>query len=191
MPPVEKIRIVCAKKESAKYVAGILLGAGFKDVGYLVGGIGTWADLLKPVIIEKNNRYDLYQFVRPGKASLSYGLVAVKNLFPATGAYPMRWKLRSLPIKTILQWLYLIIPELKMETEERLKSLDLTGFACPIPIVKISKAIKDVNQGEVIEALTSDSGAPTDFPAWARTSRNEILKSIKEGENTRFFIKRS
>jgi len=74
---------------------------------------------------------------------------------------------------------------------ETIKSLDLTGFACPIPIVKVSKAIKEVNQGEVIEALTSDSGALANFPAWARTSENEIRKSEKERENARFFIKRS
>ncbi|OQY53235.1 MAG: rhodanese [Desulfobacteraceae bacterium 4572_89] len=81
VPPAEKIRIVCAKEGSAKYVADILLNAGFEDVGYLVGGIGTWADLLKPVLIEKNDSYTLYQFVRPGKASLSYGLICGQELF--------------------------------------------------------------------------------------------------------------
>jgi len=81
VPQGKKIRIVCAKEGSAKYVADILLNAGFEDVGYLVGGIGTWADLLKPVLIEKNDRFVLYQFVRPGKASLSYGLLCKKELF--------------------------------------------------------------------------------------------------------------
>jgi glyoxylase-like metal-dependent hydrolase (beta-lactamase superfamily II) len=81
VPRSGKVRIVCAKEGSAKYVADILLGAGFEDVGYLVGGIGTWADLLKPVLIEKNDQYDLYQFVRPGKASLSYGLICGKEFF--------------------------------------------------------------------------------------------------------------
>ncbi|MCK5695449.1 MAG: MBL fold metallo-hydrolase [Desulfobacula sp.] len=81
VPKGRKIRIVCAKEGSAKYVGDILTGAGFDDVGYLAGGIGTWADLLKPVLIEKNDRFDLYQFVRPGKASLSYGLVCGKEFF--------------------------------------------------------------------------------------------------------------
>ena len=71
------------------------------------------------------------------------------------------------------------------------KSLDLTGLACPMPIVKVSKAIKEINQDEILEALTSDSGALADFPAWARTSGNEIIKTEAEGENTRFFIKKS
>lgn len=71
------------------------------------------------------------------------------------------------------------------------QSLDLTGLACPLPIVKVSKAIKEINSGEVIEALTSDPGALTDFPSWAETTGNEIIQTDSEGENTRFFIKKT
>ncbi len=74
---------------------------------------------------------------------------------------------------------------------EPVQTLDLTGLACPMPVVKISKAIKEINSGDVIEAITSDPGALTDFPAWARTSGNEIIKTDTEGSNTRFFIKRT
>ncbi len=71
------------------------------------------------------------------------------------------------------------------------QSLNLTGLSCPMPILKVSKAAKEMNQGEVLEALTSDPGALTDFPAWARTSGNEIIKTETEGGNTRFFIKKN
>lgn len=81
VPQDEKIKIVCAKEGSAKYVADLLHTSGFSDIGYLSGGIGTWADLLKPVVLEKNDRYTLYQFIRPGKASLSYGLVCSGEMF--------------------------------------------------------------------------------------------------------------
>lgn len=74
---------------------------------------------------------------------------------------------------------------------ETIQSLDLTGLACPLPIVKVSKAMKELEPGQVIEALTSDGGALTDFPAWARTSGNEIVQTLTEGKNTRFFIKKT
>ena len=61
------------------------------------------------------------------------------------------------------------------------QSLDLTGLACPMPVVKVSKAMKDINSGDVIDALTSDPGALTDFPAWAKTTGNEILKTGRVG----------
>ena len=39
------------------------------------------------------------------------------------------------------------------------KTLDLKGLACPMPVVKISKGIKEVEVGEVIEAHTTDPGS--------------------------------
>ena len=70
------------------------------------------------------------------------------------------------------------------------KVLDLKGLACPMPVVKVSKGIKEVEVGQVIEAHTTDPGALTDFPAWARTSGNEIVKTEQDGDIIKFFIKR-
>ena len=70
------------------------------------------------------------------------------------------------------------------------KVMDLKGMPCPMPIVKMSKGIKDVEIGQVVEALTTDPGALSDFPAWARTSGNEIVKTDQEGDVIRFYIKR-
>lgn len=80
VPRNKKIKIVCAKEGSAKYVAEILEKNGFKDVGYLAGGIKSWGNLLIPQVIQKNDTYELYQFIRPGKASCSYGLVSGKEI---------------------------------------------------------------------------------------------------------------
>ncbi|RUM38283.1 MAG: MBL fold metallo-hydrolase, partial [Desulfobulbus sp.] len=74
IPRGRRIRIVCAKEGSAKYVAEILEKHGYEDVGYLSGGIKTWGNMLIPKVIEVNDEYELYQFIRPGKASCSYGL---------------------------------------------------------------------------------------------------------------------
>ncbi len=71
------------------------------------------------------------------------------------------------------------------------KTFDLKGLACPMPVVKVSKGIKDVAVGEVIEAISTDPGSLTDIPAWARTSGNEIIKTDQDGDVIRFFIKRN
>jgi tRNA 2-thiouridine synthesizing protein A len=68
--------------------------------------------------------------------------------------------------------------------------MDLKGLPCPMPVVKVSKGMKDVQVGQVVEAVTTDPGALADFPAWARTSGNEILKTEQESGIIRFFIKR-
>ena len=68
--------------------------------------------------------------------------------------------------------------------------LDLQGLACPIPIVKISKAISEVDVGQVVEATATDPGVLVDVPAWCRTTGNEMLKLDREGKIFRFWVKR-
>ena len=70
------------------------------------------------------------------------------------------------------------------------KVMDLQGLSCPLPIVKVSKGIKEVEIGQVIEAQTTDPGSLSDFPAWARKSGNEIIKTDQDGKLIKFFIKR-
>jgi len=70
------------------------------------------------------------------------------------------------------------------------KVMDLKGLPCPMPVVKVSKAIKEVQVGQVIEAITSDPGSLADFPAWAKTSGNEILKTEQKDGLIKFYIKR-
>jgi glyoxylase-like metal-dependent hydrolase (beta-lactamase superfamily II) len=76
VPAAEKVRIVCAKEGSARYVGEILVNHGFKDVRFLEGGIKTWGNMLAPKRVASDDGYKLYQFIRPGKASCSYGLIS-------------------------------------------------------------------------------------------------------------------
>ena len=73
--PERRVRIVCAKESSARFVAEIFDRHGYADVGYLEGGIKTWGNLLVPVLLNPGAEFSLYQFIRPGKASCSYGLI--------------------------------------------------------------------------------------------------------------------
>jgi len=75
VPRGEAIRIVCAKEGSAKFVGEILTNRGWKDVAYLKGGIKTWGNMLAPRLVAEKDGYRLFQFIRPGKASCSYGLL--------------------------------------------------------------------------------------------------------------------
>jgi len=79
VPTGKPVRIVCAKEGSAKYVGEILEKTeAFSDVRYLEGGIKSWGNMLVPIRIPDlagDKKYELYQFLRPGKASCSYGLV--------------------------------------------------------------------------------------------------------------------
>lgn len=80
LPKDKPIRVVCAKEGSAKYVAELLEKNGFQDIGYLEGGIPSWGNLLIPELLNPGQDYQLFQFIRPGKASCSYGLIYGKEM---------------------------------------------------------------------------------------------------------------
>lgn len=68
--------------------------------------------------------------------------------------------------------------------------LDLKGLLCPMPVVKLSIAVKKLNSGAVIEGIASDPGVMADIPAWARTSGNELLSIEQQGKEYHFIVKK-
>ena len=70
------------------------------------------------------------------------------------------------------------------------KSLDLKGLLCPIPVVKVSKAIKEISIGDAIEATATDPGVMMDIPAWCKSTGNEMVSMDKENGNFRFVVRR-
>lgn len=70
------------------------------------------------------------------------------------------------------------------------QTINLEGLLCPIPVVKVSQAIKNMVVGGVLEATATDPGVLADIPAWAKSTGNELLSMEKEGKLIRFFIKK-
>ena len=70
------------------------------------------------------------------------------------------------------------------------KTLDAKGLKCPMPVVKTSKEIKGVAVGSVLEVLATDPGSMADIMAWTKSTGNELLKSEKDGDVFKFYIRR-
>ena len=68
------------------------------------------------------------------------------------------------------------------------KTLDLKGLSCPLPIVKTAQGIKELQSGELIEALATDPGSVADFNAWCKSTGNELVESGEDGGVYRFVI---
>jgi tRNA 2-thiouridine synthesizing protein A len=69
-------------------------------------------------------------------------------------------------------------------------TMDLKGMACPMPVIKVSQQIKKMQIGQILAAETTDPGAHADFPAWAKTTGNEIVSTEKKDTVSTFFIKK-
>jgi tRNA 2-thiouridine synthesizing protein A len=68
--------------------------------------------------------------------------------------------------------------------------LDLKGLLCPMPIIKMAKAIKDIQVDETIEAFATDPGVMADIPAWCRTTGNELVTLEKLDKQFHFIVRR-
>lgn len=71
------------------------------------------------------------------------------------------------------------------------QTLDCRGLLCPVPIIKLSKAIKGVQVGEVVEMLATDPGSVPDVQAFQAQTGHAILQSAHEDGVYRFLIRRS
>ncbi len=67
------------------------------------------------------------------------------------------------------------------------RTLDARGLCCPIPILKTSKAIKEIEVGQVLEVLATELGAKRDIPAWCKMTGNEIIDTGEEGDSPRVY----
>jgi tRNA 2-thiouridine synthesizing protein A len=70
------------------------------------------------------------------------------------------------------------------------KVLDAKGLACPMPIVKTRKTIKEMESGQVLEVQTTDKGAKSDLTAWAKSTGHELMDSNEENDVFTFWIKK-
>lgn len=71
------------------------------------------------------------------------------------------------------------------------KTLDAKGLACPMPIVKTKKAMKEIATGEILEIQATDKGAKSDLTAWAKSGGHELLKTEEENDVFYFWIKKA
>jgi len=69
--------------------------------------------------------------------------------------------------------------------------LDCTGMLCPMPIVKTTKAIKELQPGQILKMISTDAGSPPDIAAWSRQTGNELLLSTIDSGKFVFFLKKS
>ncbi len=63
--------------------------------------------------------------------------------------------------------------------------LNFTGLKCPMPIVKLGKAIRNVQGGEQITVIADDVPFPSDLRAWCKITGHTLL-SLDEKNAPRY-----
>ncbi len=71
------------------------------------------------------------------------------------------------------------------------KTLDMTGFFCPEPVVQTSSEIEEIEVGEVLEMLADDPSARSDMESWCKRTGHELVSVDEEDGVLRFLIRRT
>jgi len=66
-------------------------------------------------------------------------------------------------------------------------TLDARGDMCPLPVMKTSKAIQQVEVGQILEVLATDPASKPDLEAWSRMTGHKIIAFQEESGSPRIF----
>ena len=70
------------------------------------------------------------------------------------------------------------------------KEIDTCGLNCPLPILKAKKALADMESGQLLKVVATDSGSLRDFQAFAKQTGNQLLSCDESGPVFEFYFKR-
>ena len=79
---------------------------------------------------------------------------------------------------------------LDSDTVEFHKDLDARGLNCPLPILKAKKALADMETGQVLRIVATDTGSVRDFQAFAKQTGNALLAHTHLNGEFTFLMRR-
>lgn len=62
-----------------------------------------------------------------------------------------------------------------------LLELNCRRLLCPMPVIRVQNAIKDLANGEQLEVTCTDPGVRNDIPAWCRVHGHKV-NDIREAD---------
>ncbi len=70
------------------------------------------------------------------------------------------------------------------------QEIDARGLNCPLPILKIKKALAAVSDGDVVSLLATDPGSVKDVQAFCKQTGNELLSSDESEGAFQFLVRK-
>ena len=70
-------------------------------------------------------------------------------------------------------------------------TLDMCGFACPMPILKTKQALASMESKEIIEIICTDQGSKKDFVAFCNQLGHKLISQKDDGNKIIFNIEKN
>ncbi|HHZ69473.1 MAG TPA: sulfurtransferase TusA family protein [Methylococcaceae bacterium] len=68
--------------------------------------------------------------------------------------------------------------------------VDASGLNCPLPLLRLKKALITMSSGEVVRVIATDPAAHLDFGVFSEQSGNRLLESSKNGDQQVFYFQK-
>jgi len=68
--------------------------------------------------------------------------------------------------------------------------IDAAGLMCPLPLLRLKKALITLESGDVIKIIATDPAAHLDFGVFVNQSGHQIIDMIKQDNRQTFYIQK-
>jgi tRNA 2-thiouridine synthesizing protein A len=68
--------------------------------------------------------------------------------------------------------------------------VDASGLKCPLPILRAKKALAQLQSGQVLKVITTDTHAIQDFQAFSRQTGNTLAAQLETDNGAVHFLRR-
>ncbi|MEM7243402.1 MAG: sulfurtransferase TusA family protein [Pseudomonadota bacterium] len=67
-------------------------------------------------------------------------------------------------------------------------TIDASGLLCPLPVLKLQKAMKPLGQGQVACLVATDPAAVIDVPHFCNEQGHRLVETQEGDAATRYFV---
>ena len=71
------------------------------------------------------------------------------------------------------------------------QTLDVCGLCCAEPIIRISKALKGIESGEVLLVTADKTSMLKDVPAYCKQTENDLIQQQESQGKYQFWIRKN
>jgi tRNA 2-thiouridine synthesizing protein A len=68
--------------------------------------------------------------------------------------------------------------------------VDASGLSCPLPLLRLKKALMNMASGDVVKVIATDPAAHLDFGVYSDQTGHLIIQLIKESNKQIFYFKK-
>lgn len=69
-------------------------------------------------------------------------------------------------------------------------TIDATGLACPLPLLKAKQGLNQLQSGQVLYIVATDPGSERDIPAFCKISGHSLLALAHQGDRFCYWLQK-